>query len=136
MAEFQEMVREFHRLCETQRKLHKNTCNKCPIKIATFETMFQCYRYVLEEPKEAENIIMKWAAEHPEPVYPTWGEWLEQQGICFSRLTNYSRVAGISIPQVFDYQIDGKTAFICGDKVNEPIPADIAEKLGIEPKEG
>lgn len=69
-------------------------------------------------------------------VYPTWGEWLESEAICFSRLKNYSRVAGVSIPQVFEFQIDGETAFICGDKVNSPIPADIAVKLGIEPKEG
>lgn len=68
-------------------------------------------------------------------VYPTWGEWLESEGICFSRLKNYSRVAGVSIPQVFEFQIDGETAFICGDKVNSPIPADIAVKRGIEPKE-
>lgn len=136
MAEFQEIIREFHRLCETQRKTHKNTCDKCPIKIATMGTMFQCYRYVLEKPKVAESIIVAWAAEHPEPVYPTWGEWLESEGICFSRLTNYERIGGLSIPQVFDYQIDGETAFICGDKVNTPIPTDIAQRLGIKPKEG
>lgn len=119
MAEFQEIVREFHRLCETQRRLHKNTCDKCPIKIATMGTMFQCYRYVLEKPKEAENIIMSWAAEHPEPVYPTWLEWLSVIGV---------------IPKV----IDCKTLFL--DVYNgvhdHRIPADIAEKLGLQPKEG
>jgi hypothetical protein len=86
--------------------------------------------------KKFQNVVMTWAETHKEPVYPTWGEWLEQQGICFSRLTNYSRVDGVSIPKVFNYQIEGKTAFICGDKVNEPIPANIAKRLGIEPKEG
>lgn len=108
MAEFQEMVQEFHRLCETQRRLYKNTCDKCPIKIATMGTMFQCYRYVLEKPKEAENIIMSWAAEHPEPVYPTWAELL----LSIYHDVSYARLLGT------------------------PIPADIAQKLGIEPKEG
>ena len=116
MAEFQEMVREFHRLCETQRRLHKNTCDKCPIKIATFGTIFQCYRYVLERPKESENIIMSWAAEHPEPVYPTWGEWLMSIGV----------INGVHPHGAIDTL----------GNLKQPIPADIAQKLGIEPKEG
>lgn len=140
MAEFVQTMKDWRRMCETiqsenQGKSISNWCIGCPI---------QGYCVIDSAIKDSTNgeisiigdQIQAWAAEHPEPVYPTWGQWLEQQGICFSRLTNYSRVAGISIPQVFDYQIDGKTAFICGDKVNEPIPADIAEKLGIEPKEG
>jgi hypothetical protein len=53
-----------------------------------------------------EQTVTEWAAEHPEPVYPTWGEWLQ-------RLYNSMNYAGIFIT---------------------PIPADIAEKLGIEPK--
>ena len=115
MAEFQEMVREFHRLCETQRRLHKNTCDKCPIKIATMGTMFQCYRYVLEKPKEAENIIMSWAAKHPEPVYPTWIDWLADMGLIIKTADHYA----FSFTNACDF-----------------IPADIAQKLGIEPKEG
>jgi hypothetical protein len=83
-----------------------------------------------------EREVMAWAAENPEPEFPTWGEWLESEGICFSRLTNYEHIGSFSIPQVFEYQIDGKTAFMCGDKVNTPIPADMAQKLGIKPKEG
>lgn len=115
MAEFQEIVQEFHRLCETQRRLHKNSCDKCPVKIATMGTMFQCYRYVLEEPKETENIIMSWAAEHPEPVYPTWGDWLEEQGVV----------------------TDMKYWYVFNDKMMKTsISANIAQKLGIEPKEG
>lgn len=110
MVEFQEMVREFHRLCETQRRLHKNTCDKCPIKIATFGTIFQCYRYVLERPEEAENIIMSWAAEHPEPVYPSYLE-------------------------VFGWG-HKKTWAEIKDVLASPIPADIAQKLDIEPKKG
>ena len=56
-------------------------------------------------------------AEHPEPVYPTWGEWLEDMMCDLS--------APIETPQsvnVWMYQT--------------PIPADIAVKLGIKPKEG
>ena len=50
---------------------------------------------------------MEWAEEHPEPVYPTWGTWLSEK---------------------YDYDLR--------EIMYTPILADIAEKLGIEPKEG
>ena len=131
MAEFQEVLRQFDRMCRYyQRNFECPMC--CPMDGVNIS---QCRKVAFEKSKETEKTVMAWAAEHPESVYPTWAEWLEQQGICFSRLTNYSRVDGVSIPQVFNYQIEGKTAFICGDKVNDPIPADMAQRLGIEPKE-
>ncbi len=73
-------------------------------------TMFQCYRYVLAKPKEAENIIMSWAAEHQEPVYPSYLE-------------------------VFGWG-HKKTWAEIKDILANPISADMAQKLGIEPKEG
>lgn len=127
-------------MCETiqsqnQQKSNSGWCGGCPL---------QGYCVIDTEIKDStdnelaiiEKRIQSWAAENPEPVYPTWGEWLEQQGICFSSITHRNYVDGVSIPKVFEYQIEGKTAFMCGDKVNEPIPADMAQKLGIEPKEG
>jgi len=57
-------------------------------------------------PEIQEAVIKKWAAEHPESVYPTWGEWLQ-------RMYNSMNYAGIFIT---------------------PIPADIAQKLGVPPK--
>jgi hypothetical protein len=54
--------------------------------------------------------IMAWAAEHPEPVYPTWGEWLNTYGVVSDN-------------------------FFSNAKMLDPIPADIAEKLGVKPKE-
>lgn len=120
---------------ENQRRYNGGWCKGCPLQgICVIDTSIK--DSTDREFNETGSQIQSWAAEHPEPVYPTWGEWLEQQGICFSSITNYSYVNGITIPEVFNYQIEGKTAFMCGDKVNEPIPADIAEKLGIEPKEG
>ena len=56
-----------------------------------------------------EELITNWAEENPEPVYQTWGEYL------FS--TIYRQ--GLSFAQI----------------MTEPIPADIAEKLGLGPKE-
>ena len=134
VAEFREVIKQMKRMCAH----FIPTCNGCPLCLEKGTNEF-CGERPLDirsDPALVEAAVMAWAAEHPEPVYPTWGEWLESEGICFSRLTNYEHVHGFTIPQVFEYQIDGKTAFICGDRVNNPIPADIAEKLGIEPKEG
>ena len=64
---------------------------------------------------QLEKEVMQWAAEHPEPVYPSIAKYLERFGIIIRR--------------------DGtlQTDFF---KANEPMSADIAQKLGIEPKEG
>ena len=132
MAEFQEVMRQLGRICAS----NFGECDICDLRPFCPSKTFLDKYVKSGRTERLEEMVLSWAAEHPEPVYPTWGEWLEQQGICFSRLTNYSRVDGVSIPKVFNYQIEGKTAFICGDKVNEPISADIAQKLGIEPKEG
>jgi hypothetical protein len=54
-------------------------------------------------------------------VYPTWGEWLHSMHVV--------GVHAMCAPEPnFYYPID--------DKFNAPIPADIAEKLGLQPKEG
>jgi hypothetical protein len=64
-------------------------------------------------PEVAEKVIAKWAAENPEPVYPTWVEWLAANKV----------IVPIELWDAFKVS-------------SQPIPADIAEKLGIEPKEG
>lgn len=56
---------------------------------------------------DIEEKVAAWAAEHP-VVYPTWAEYLMH----VYQDVSYARILG------------------------ETIPADIAEKLGIEPEEG
>lgn len=58
---------------------------------------------------DLEGEIKKWKAEHPVPVYPTWYRWLTMMG---------------AVTSSDDLWMD----------LQQPIPADIAEKLGIEPK--
>lgn len=55
-----------------------------------------------------------------EVVYPTWGEWLIQQGVLKAGTTT---MYGITWQPV-------------GDNLFESIPADFAKKLGVKPKEG
>ena len=61
--------------------------------------------------------VMRWAAEHPEPVYPTWLEWFVSRG-------------------EYNEADDGNVNVKVGVSILlKRIPADIAQKLGIEPKE-
>jgi hypothetical protein len=63
---------------------------------------------------EAEKIITDWAAENPELVYPTWRDLFGIMG------------ANIRCDGTVQFQL------FAADK---PIPTDIAQKLGIDPKE-
>ena len=107
MAEFSEIMRQFDRMC----KAHAG-CVDCPLAIkGTVETKCSISSFV-EEPEYIEREVTAWAAEHPEPKYQSWGEWLSEIG-------------------VFQCE-DGEWRFA---KANDPIPADIAQMLGLQPKE-
>ena len=80
MFEFTEVMRQARRMCETFCDVN---CSKCPICNAkaldcgiTVTSKMDC--------KEVERRVMQWAAEHPEPVYPSWKEGWRQ---LFRRLT-------------------------------------------------
>jgi hypothetical protein len=70
-----------------------------------------------------EQTVTEWAAEHP-VVYPMWCEWLADKGVV--------DVARMPV----DYSGGIVTEIKPSGKMYEHIPADIAGKLGIEPKEG
>ena len=105
MAEFQEVMKQWVRRCDMcpdydqPCKMNGLICNKI-IKFPS-DTNWQII----------EDEIMQWAAEHPEPVYPTWEEYLRNVGVI---PTNQD------IVQIF---------------LKASIPDDIAEKLGLKPKE-
>lgn len=107
--EFQEVIRQKKRMCQS------TMCCECDIYRLCGEDLFECQRFINNNPKKAEEIIMSWAAEHPAQVYPTWGEYLCDIGL-IGDCTESEDV----IFRLF----------------NNVIPADIAQKLGIEPKEG
>ena len=110
MAEFQEVMKQWRRFC----KSHSN-CGECE-----FDGKDICGQTHLSDVpySDMELRIMSWAAEHPEPVYPTWSDYI-------SKLVIHDICVGkISGPE---------TVLIYA--MNTPIPADIAQKLGIEPKE-
>ena len=68
---------------------------------------------------EVENVVTKWAKDHPEPMYPTWAEWLTEQGV----LTSPIPVANMTA-----------VAYFGGLHSQDPIPEEMAKKLDIKPK--
>ena len=112
VAEFIEVARAKRRMCNA----HKKKCSEC--KLQENCSLLNVFAYKDNEVKKLENEVMSWAAEHPEPVYPTWVEYLVGIGV---------------IP----HEIRLETADALMDThLLKPICADIAQKLGIEPKEG
>lgn len=118
MAEFQEVMKQWRRMCDKHQCADKQ-CGAvtydliCPITIS--HNGYPCDSGFVdcspESMAQVEQIVMEWAAEHPEPVYPTVYEWLVSIGLLGSDMWSVS------------------------SDIQKPIPADIAQKLGIEPKE-
>ena len=100
MAEFSEVMKQLNRICT------KSDCTNCPMESmgCCGNIGFHCSNPIKAE--RIEKIVMQWAAEHPEPKYPSWEEYL-----CSIGFWSYN-------------------------SLSKPIPADIAKRLGIEPKEG
>lgn len=116
MAEFCEVMRQWRRMCVTMDKKHgEHACGVCALNgcTAVYDSDGT------EDYADIERKVTAWAAEHPEPVYPKWLEWLHTTS---------------AVDDTPDIPV-GDGIFRVAIK-NEPMPADIAKKLGIEPKEG
>ena len=125
MAEFIEAMEQAKRMCEAFSDGH---CSECPTGDAD---VLECGITVTSGMycEEVERRVMQWAAEHPEPVYPTWIEW---QNSMFPD-------AEIDITPCTFGSRDRLNCFLektCSTCKEQQIPADIAEKLGIKQKEG
>lgn len=63
MAEFQEVARQYERMCDYFKD--KFGCESCPLCSSKNESGKSCVFVFYSEPRQAEEIIMKWAKEHP-----------------------------------------------------------------------
>ena len=116
MAEFQEVMRQWRRMCADGSIGY--ACAECKMYSSIDESI--CRGIPSEDDaKNIERFVMSWAAEHPEPVYPTWAEWLVDSGVFPQKMSTIPSVAFNTIR----------------DSLSVRIPADIARKLGVEPKE-
>lgn len=128
MAEFSVVMKQAKRMC----KMYELTCEGCALNSEENGCLFQNDTNTEDKNlnflADAEKIVMNWAEKHPEPVYPNWNEAWKQA---------FPNGAGVPCPADLDlrYKPDGgcgacSSCDVCKDR---PIPADIAEKLGIKP---
>lgn len=130
MADFVQTMKDWKRMCNAMGQEDEYTaCDKCDLQDFGCPAIYE-KECDSADWKHVERVVAKWAAEHPEPKYPTWAEWLLKVGA--------ARRVPIGEPWPVEFA-DGSMLEPCYEivvKENEPIPADLAQKLGIEPKEG
>lgn len=102
---FQEVMRHARRMC-----VKYSSCENCPLAYA--KCVASPDEWDNEDIATFERIVLRWVAMNREPQYPSWREWIEDT----------------------QYQYRGYDSLISWMN-NTPIPADIAEKLGVKPKE-
>lgn len=123
MAEYVEVMNQKRRMC--------NSYALCSMGCPLYDTDF-CSKNSGEKTNadfpEVERRTMAWAAEHPEPKYPTWLEWLHDLGLIVQREGTFTEYGPNEVFSAI------KKVDILTIKGYQSIPADIAQKLGIEPK--
>lgn len=129
MAEFCEVMRQAARMCMLNAQAG---CGACPLNM---EYGCKIMHGVLEyggidgeRPEDVERVVMDWAAKNPEPRYPSWNEWWKRE---FPAADNAISPCTFGIRERFACFGQG-----CETCRAQPIPADIAEKLGIKPMGG
>lgn len=121
MAEFTEVMRQAKRMCAA----HGGMCNSRNCPLDNGEACRLAADQDGEDYSDVERIIMAWAAEHPVPKYPTWREW---QHSMFPDAGD--DMYPCSFLSYTECRCKGSSCDECRER---PIPADIAEKLGIRP---
>lgn len=124
MAEFQVIFREAHRMCST----YSGCTDGCPLYD---EKNCRCMHRGFPDSgtktdAEIERIVMKWAAEHPEPVYPSWEDAWNSLFPHAGDVPCPNQWFGEECPKVLD----------CSECLGRPMSREVAEKLGIKPVRG
>lgn len=133
MTDFVQTMRDWKRMCKVYTREDEDDCCKgCPMGNMGEHG---CDAIFSDFPEygswdDVEKIIDKWAAEHPEPVYPTWREWLIELGIVSFDVDFHS------ILDTRPTTLSNTVKAYINEEGSKPIPADTAQKLGLQPKEG
>lgn len=132
MAEFMEVIDNIKRMCGMCRG-----CAGCTLRTVDGGCLFytadiNCApeKWNTKKFAEIEEIITDWAESHPELKYPSWKEAWKQ---LFPEA-----ISGVPCPKHFidERRFDGMCIGVeCTECLEKPIPADIAEALGIKPVE-
>ena len=127
MTNFAQTMHDWQRMCKYfDEHYHENCCHICPIQnCGAIWEMDDTTNW-----KEIEEIISVWAAEHPpEPKYPGWREYLKKMDLIDERDIQFQEYNPNNI-----YYKTEKNAAILNEKADQPIPAKIADVLGLEPR--
>ena len=126
MAEFSEVMKQIRRMCWSI------SCNNCILPRRSDEMCIledAPAKITDEEIAEIEAKALKWASEHPEVRYPTWREWQQEHFRDGANMIHPCEFMSKADAHCFDYM----GTHGCRDCANQPIPAYIAKKLGIQP---
>lgn len=126
MSEFKEIMQQADRLCKST-----DNCVGCPLEVSDEVCYFDIISdaYIEKNYDDFETRVRNWVKEHPAPLYPTWGEW-------FHNTFPKGNIGCFSPCAFYDDCDSCKHDGGCNDLYfDKPIPADIAEKLGIKPRE-
>lgn len=116
MSDFVQTMKDWRRMCDAYTTEDAaRCCQGCPMDGRGCGAIYEDGN---ADPEVIVREVQRWVAEHPEPVYPTWYAWLANMGI-----------VPIELPP-------DQAVLVTDIGLLKKIPADIAQKLGIEPKEG
>lgn len=122
--EFSEVMKQARRMCAAYTA--GVDCDICPIWYDGC-MLSPCRKSKLDAHWLEKN-VMAWAKANPEPVYPSWKEW-HQATFSKSIFGSCPNEFGCPCPTTPDIADRND----CARCVKQPIPAEIAEKLGIKP---
>jgi len=122
MAEFQEVAHHWKRMCKAYWT--PASCHGCPL--AEHEHAYEACIATDIDVGGMEELVMSWAAENPEHVYPSWGEWLLEVGGGQERDIETGGYCGNTYVTEVEH-------FVVA--LDSPIPEHIAKSLHIAPKE-
>ena len=129
--EFKEVCKQWRRMCDSFKESaaseYRPCAEKCPVGCNPV-----CGELDAATPQDIERFeaaVTRWAAENPVKVYPTWWEWLQAMGLIRIQW-NGPVLASMRLG------VDDIDYISVKKKMLEHIPADIAQRLGLQPKEG
>lgn len=122
ITSFAQIMHDWQRMCKYfDEHYSEDCCHICPIQnCGAIWEMDDATDW-----GEIEKIVNTWAAKYPEPIYPTWCEYLKEKGLIAPKNIYFSDENGVEIKKLED----GLT-----EKANQPIPAVIAAALRLEPR--
>lgn len=116
--DFAQVMKDWRRMCKAQDELRGDrACYGCPLESYGCPSIYDDVDNA--DYADVENKVNAWAAEHPEPVYPTWWKYMCMIGVIPNSLGDKT-LGEVTVERLMHISI----------------PADIAEKLGLQPKEG